>query len=171
MDILFVAGFAPIAPDPAASARFYRHTLGLPLEVVSGDYLAVDGFGGTKHLGVWPLADAAQSCFGTSEWPADVPVPQATIEFEVADVAAAAAELEAEGLTLVHGARTEPWGQTIARVLGPEGLLVGVCHTPWLHDDSEATEDILRDDELVESIRRSQDEAAAGKRSALRDRV
>lgn len=140
MDILFVAGFAPIATHPAASAGFYRDTLGRPLEVVSGDYLAVDGFAGTKHLGVWPLADAAESCFGTREWPADVPVPQATIEFEVADVAAAAAELEAAGLTLVHGARTEPWGQTIARVLGPEGLLVGVCHTPWLHADGEATD-------------------------------
>jgi hypothetical protein len=56
--------------------------------VVSGDYLAVDGFAGTKHLGVWPLADAAESCFGTREWQAEVPVPQATIEFEVAHAAA-----------------------------------------------------------------------------------
>ena len=52
--------------------------------------------------------------------------PQATIEFEVADVAAAAAELESKGHTLIHGPRTEPWGQVIARLLGPEGLLVGV---------------------------------------------
>lgn len=134
MEILFVAGFAPIAADPPASHTFYRDVLGLPLETVSGDYIAVDGFLGVKHLGVWPLAEAAESCFGTTEWPADIAVPQATIEFEVADVAAAAAELEANGLTLVHGARTEPWGQTIARVLGPEGLLIGVCHTPWLHE-------------------------------------
>lgn len=134
MEILFVAGFAPIVADPFAGHTFYRDTLGLPLETVSGDYLAVDGFPGVKHLGVWPLTEAAESCFGTREWPADVAVPQATIEFEVADVAAAAAELEAKGLTLVHGARTEPWGQTIARVLGPEGLLIGVCHTPWLHE-------------------------------------
>lgn len=27
----------------------------------------------------------------------------------------------------------EPWQQTIARLLSPEGLIVGVCHTPWLH--------------------------------------
>lgn len=134
MEILFVAGFAPIVSDPPAAATFYRDQLGLPLEVVSGEYLAVDGFGGVKHLGVWPLADAAQSCFGTPEWPADVPVPQATIEFEVADVAGAAAELVALGHRLVHGARTEPWGQEIARLLGPEGLLVGLCHTPWLHE-------------------------------------
>ena len=133
MQVLFVAGFAPIVTDPAAGQAFYRDVLGLPLEVVSGDYIAVDGFEGTKHLGVWPLADAAQSCFGSPEWPADVPIPQATIEFEVADVADAAAELEAKGHSLIHGVRTEPWGQVIARLSGPEGLLIGVCHTPWLH--------------------------------------
>ena len=134
MDILFVAGFAPIATDVTASQAFYRETLGLPLEVVSGDYIAVDGFDGAKHLGVWPLALAAESCFGTSEWPDDVPVPQASIEFEVADVEAAAAELVEAGHTLIHETRTEPWGQSIARLLGPEGLLVGVCHTPHLHE-------------------------------------
>ena len=136
MDILFVAGVAPIVADPDAGKRFYRDTLGLPLEDVSEDYVAVDGFAGTRHLGVWPLADAARSCFGTDAWPADVAVPQATIEFEVADeaaVASAAAELEEAGHRLIHGARTEPWGQTLARLLGPEGLLIGVCHTPWLH--------------------------------------
>ena len=136
MDILFVAGFAPIGPDPASAVPFYRDALGLPLETVSGDYVAVDGFEGTRHLGVWPLADAASSCFGRPEWPADLPVPQATIEFEVADVQAAADELKASGHTLIHDTRTEPWGQVIARLLGPEGLLVGLCHTPWLHEPS-----------------------------------
>lgn len=134
MEILFVAGFAPIVADPQAARAFYKDTLGLPLITVSGDYVAMEGFPGVKHFGVWPLAEAAQSCFGATEWPAGVPTPQATIEFEVADVAAAAAELEAQGLTLVHGARTEPWGQTIARVVGPEGLLIGLCNTPWLHE-------------------------------------
>ena len=134
MDILFVAGFASIVPNPAAGASFYRDALGLPLKIVSGDYLAVDGFDGSKHLGVWPLADAAQSCFGTDTWPEDVPIPQATIEFEVADVDAAVDELKTKGLTLIHEARVEPWGQTIARLLGPEGLLIGLCITPWLHE-------------------------------------
>ncbi|MCP3987821.1 MAG: glyoxalase [Actinomycetia bacterium] len=133
MEILFVAGVSPIVADPGEAQSFYRDKLGLPLEVVSGDYVAVDGFEGTKHLGVWPLADAAQSVFGQPQWPDEIPVPQATIEFEVADVAAAAAELEASGLTLLHGARTEPWGQEIARLLGPENLLIGLCRTPWLH--------------------------------------
>ena len=138
MDIIFIAGFASIVPDTAAGASFYRDALGLPLKVVSGDYLAVDGFDGSKHLGVWPLVDAAQSCFGTDTWPEHIPIPQATIEFEVADVDAAVAELKAKGHTLIHETRVEPWGQTIARLLGPEGLLVGLCITPWLHVDQEA---------------------------------
>lgn len=135
MEILFVAGFAPIIANPEAGRRFYRDTLGLPLSVVSDDYIATDDLDGVKHFGLWPLADAAQSCFGTRDWPADVPIPQATIEFEVADVGSAAAELEAAGYTLIHASRTEPWGQTLARLLGPEGLLVAVCHTPWLRED------------------------------------
>jgi len=135
MDILFIAGFAPIVADPTTAIEFYRDTLGLPLETVSGEYVAVDGFGGTKHLGIWPLSQAAQSCFGTDTWPADIPIPQATIEFEVTDVTTAAGELIAAGHQLIHDTKTEPWGQTIARCLGPEGLLIGLCHTPWLHKD------------------------------------
>jgi hypothetical protein len=73
------------------------------------------------------------SCFGTSVWPDHVPIPQATIEFEVRDVDAAVEELTASGHSLIHGKRVEPWGQTIARLLGPEGLLIGICVTPWLH--------------------------------------
>lgn len=138
MDIVFVAGFAPIAADPTASAAFYRDVIGVPLETVQGDYVAVDGFGGVNHFGVWPLADAARSCFGSDEWPADVSVPQATVEFEVAtadEVAPALAELVDAGHEPVHETKTEPWGQTIGRVLSPEGLLVGICHTPWFHQD------------------------------------
>jgi catechol 2,3-dioxygenase-like lactoylglutathione lyase family enzyme len=137
--IEFIAGFAAIVPEPASAQRFYRDVLGLPLRTNAGnpDYVAMDGFGGVKHFGVWPLADAAESCFGTRAWPAHVPVPQATVEFELADDAAVesgARELEAQGYTLLHGRRTEPWGQVLARLLGPEGLLVGLSYTPWLHE-------------------------------------
>lgn len=138
MDIQFVAGFAPIVADPSAARAFYRDALGLPLVADTGnpDYVAMDGFEGAKHFGVWPLADAAESCFGAREWPADVPVPQATVEFELASVAAvgeAVSELESLGYRMVHGPRTEPWGQTVARLLGPEGLLVGLSYAPWFH--------------------------------------
>lgn len=134
MRILFVAGFSPIVRDPAAARRLYADTLGLAFETTIGDYVFTESLAGTKHLGLWPLPAAAEACFGTPEWPRDVPVPQAALELEVDDVAGAAAELEARGYRLLHGARTEPWKQTIARLLTDDGLLVGVCHTPWLRE-------------------------------------
>jgi catechol 2,3-dioxygenase-like lactoylglutathione lyase family enzyme len=136
MEIVFVAGFAPIVSDPSTAVPFYRDTLGLPLEGVSGDYVAMEGFGGVKHFGVWPLADAAQACFGTTMWPDTHPVPHATVEFELADavaVEAAVTELVGGGHTLVHDAQLMPWGQTIARLQSADGLLIGLCFTPWLH--------------------------------------
>lgn len=134
MEVLFVASIAPIVRDADAARAFYRDALGLRFEGGDGDYVYTHELEGTKHLGLWPLTEAANSCFGTSEWPAEVPVPQASIEFEVADVAAAAEELEAKGYRLIHEARTEPWGQVTARLLSPEGLLIAVCYTPAFHD-------------------------------------
>jgi catechol 2,3-dioxygenase-like lactoylglutathione lyase family enzyme len=133
MDVQFVASVAPIVRDADAARAFYRDALGLTFEGGDGDYVYTHRLEGTKHLGLWPLAEAANSCFGTSEWPTDVPVPQASIEFEVADVAAAAEELKAKDYRLIHDARTEPWGQVTARLLSPEGLLIAVCYTPAFH--------------------------------------
>ena len=137
MNVRFVASFAPIVADPALSQAFYRGALGLAFEGGAGDYVFTEKLGGVKHFGLWPLAEAAQACFGTPDWPATVTVPQASIEFELGDVAAvsaAADELLERGHTLLHPAKTEPWGQTIARLLSPEGLLVGICYTPWFHE-------------------------------------
>ena len=133
MDVQFVASVAPIVRDADAARAFYRDALGLSFEGGDGDYVYTHRLEGTKHLGLWPLAEAANSCFGTSEWPTDVPVPQASIEFEVADVAAAAEELKSKDYRLIHDARTEPWGQVTARLLSPEGLLIAVCYTPAFH--------------------------------------
>ena len=47
MDILFVANFSPIVSDPEVGRAFYRDALELPLEAVSGDYIAMDGFEGS----------------------------------------------------------------------------------------------------------------------------
>jgi catechol 2,3-dioxygenase-like lactoylglutathione lyase family enzyme len=138
MEVLFVAGFSPIVPDRQTSREFYAGALQLPLEHEEGEYIFADRLSGVKHFGLWPLSQAAQTCFGTVDWPTEVPVPQATIEFEVRDVAAAANELEQNGYVLIHSAKTEPWGQTIARLLSPEGLLIGVSYAPSLHDSNEA---------------------------------
>src|SRR5437764_14498937 len=98
MNIEFVSSVAVIAPDPPASRVLYVESLGLPLEVRGGEYYASERVAGCKHFGVWPLSQAAEACFGNPEWPADRPVPQVSIEFDVPDataVQAAAAELQA----------------------------------------------------------------------------
>jgi catechol 2,3-dioxygenase-like lactoylglutathione lyase family enzyme len=136
MDVLFVSSVSVIAPDPPASRRLYVDALGLPLERMGGEYFASEHIEGSKHFGVWPLTEAAQACFGSPEWPADRPVPQVSIEFELADadaVAAGAAELQAAGWPLLHEARTEPWGQVVARILSPEGAVVGLSYAPSFH--------------------------------------
>jgi hypothetical protein len=48
-------------------------------------------------------------------------------------VASAVAELEAAGHRLLRGVKLEPWGQTTSHLLSPEGLLLGVTYTPWMH--------------------------------------
>lgn len=131
MKVLFVAGFSPIVTDLAASKGLYIQALGLPLE---GDYPMTERLEGVKHFGLWSLSDAAKSCFGTDEWPPDIPIPQANIEFDVDDVEMAAEELERRGYKLFHRAKTEPWGQTIARLLSPEGVAIGLSYTPWMRN-------------------------------------
>ena len=131
MHIRFISSFAPIYVDRTATEKLYVGTFGLELEDADG-YLHSEKVEGVRHFGLWPLEQAAEACFGTKEWPADVPRPQASVEFEVDDVAEAAKELEGRGYQLLHGARTEPWGQTVARLLSPEGLIVGVSYAPWM---------------------------------------
>lgn len=93
------------------------------------------GLPGVKHFALWPLSQAARSCFGSDAWPEHLPIPQAWLEFDVDDVEAATAELTARGYTLLVAARKEQWGQTVTRLLGPEGLLLGITHTPWMRAD------------------------------------
>lgn len=141
MKILFISSMAVVARDPAESRKLFVDALGLPLQRHEGDdYFLSESIGGSKHFGVWPLAQAAEACFGTREWPAELPTPQACIEFEVEDLASvddAAEELRQRGYAMLHGARTEPWGQTVARLLTSEGAIVGISFAPWLHESGE----------------------------------
>ena len=137
MKILFIASFAVIAPDPPKSRELYVEALGLPLSAgQDGEYWHSEEIVGSKHFGVWPLSQAAEACFGTTDWPADRPVPQVSVEFDVADAAAvdaAAQELQQAGYELLHPARQEPWGQTVARLQSLEGAIVGISYAPQLH--------------------------------------
>ena len=137
MDVQFITSVAVVTADPPQSRRLFKDALGLPLEGDGDGYYSSGNIGGSKHFGVWPLTEAAQACFGSPDWPADRVVPQASIEFEVAGadaVTAAGAELEAAGYELLHSARTEPWGQTVARLLTSDGLIVGISYAPVLHE-------------------------------------
>jgi catechol 2,3-dioxygenase-like lactoylglutathione lyase family enzyme len=137
MDVQFIASTAVITSDPKVSRKLYVDALGLPLSASDdGDYFSSEEIGGSKHFGIWPLTQAAQACFGTPDWPVDRPVPQASVEFEVgaADaVQLAADELKEKGFVLLHEARVEPWGQTVARLQSTEGAIIGVSYAPWRH--------------------------------------
>ncbi len=138
MKISFLAGASPIVASTADSVAFFHGALGVSFADPDGEYPATDALDGVKHFGLWNLREAAQSCFGTDEWPSERIKPQACFEFDVESagaVATAAEELAAKGYELLAPVRTEPWGQVVARLQTPEGLLVGVTFTPWMHDD------------------------------------
>lgn len=137
MKVLFVSSVSVISSTPPLDRRLFVDALGLPLEG-EDDYVFTEALPGVKHFGVWPLTQAAQACFGTQTWPDDRPLPQASIEFDVDDVEAATAELQAKGYKLLHSPRTEPWGQTLARVQSADGLVIGIGHTPWMREDPAA---------------------------------
>lgn len=130
--VLFVAGFGPIVRDGEASQKLYREAFHIPFKADETGYLYTDALKGVKHFALWPLSQAAQSCFGKDSWPDEIPVPQAWIEFDVESVEDATAELESRGYRMLVAGRKEPWGQTVTRLIGPEGLLVGITFTPGM---------------------------------------
>ncbi|HEV2278353.1 MAG TPA: VOC family protein [Acidobacteriaceae bacterium] len=130
MKVLFVTGFGPIVRQPAEDRRLFRDVLGIRFKEESNGYLHTEALDGVKTFALWPLSQAAQSCFGTDTWPVDIPAPQAWLEFDVDSVEQASAELESQGYRLLVKNRKEPWGQTVSRLLAPDGLLIGISYTP-----------------------------------------
>lgn len=128
--VLFIAGFGPVVPDESSGRALYVNALGIPFKEENGGYLHTESLEGAKTFALWPLSQAAQSCFGTASWPSDIPAPQAWLEFDVEDVDAATAALEREGYRMLVRRKREPWGQIVSRFLGPEGLLIGITFTP-----------------------------------------
>jgi catechol 2,3-dioxygenase-like lactoylglutathione lyase family enzyme len=138
----FVAGFGPIIRDPDTAHGFWRDGLGIEFEEPAPGYFTNDSLDGVKAFAMWPLSQAAESTFGTPDWPPDLPVPQAWLELDVESaeaVGAAIEEMRAAGHRVLREAQEEPWGQTTARLLSPEGLLVGITFTPWMHPAEDST--------------------------------
>jgi len=71
--ILFVAGFGPIVRNRDASRKLYAETFDIPLKEDEGGYLHTEALKGVKHFALWPLSQAARSCFGKDSWPDDIP--------------------------------------------------------------------------------------------------
>lgn len=132
---LFIAGFGPIVIEAQASHELYSRAFGIPFKAEKGGYLHTESLNGANTFALWPLSQAAQSCFGMDSWPQDIPIPQAWIEFDVDSVEAATAELESRGYRMLVRNRNEPWGQTVSRFIGPEGLLVGITFTPSMREE------------------------------------
>lgn len=67
MKVTFVTSVAIVTPVPARSRKLMVGALGLPLDHAEGDeYYSTEKLGGRKHIGVRPLAQAAQACLGTT---------------------------------------------------------------------------------------------------------
>lgn len=136
LNVLFIAGFGPITLSSIESQSLYINTLNLPLKAMPNNptYFSSESgeLEGVKHFALWPLAQAAQSCFGSEQWPSNVTIPQSWIEFEVEDLAQASETLVSKGYHLLVNQRVEPWGQSVTRFLSPEGVLIGLTITPWL---------------------------------------
>jgi hypothetical protein len=134
IDVLFIAGFGPIVPDTTQSRKLYSDTLGIPFKEETGQYLHTETLKGARTFALWPLSQAAQSCFGKDSWPDNVPVPQAWLEFDVDNVPEATMALEARGYRILVKNKKEPWGQTVSRFISPEGLLLGITFTPAMRE-------------------------------------
>ena len=113
--VLFIAGFGPIVHDTAESHKLYRDFLGIAFKEESGSYLHTEDVPGAKTFALWPLSQAAESCFGSNSWPKNVPVPQAWLEFDVESVESATAALESAGYRMLVKNKKEPWGQIVSR--------------------------------------------------------
>ena len=132
--VLFIAGFGPIVREPDASRKLYNQILGIGFKEEDGGYLHTEALNGAKTFALWPLSQAAQSCFGKDSWPSEIPAPQAWLEFDVDSVEKATKELESHGHRMLVKNKKEPWGQTVSRFITPEGLLVGITFTPALRE-------------------------------------
>lgn len=133
--VLFIAGFGPIVRETATSRKLYCEALGIPFIEESGGYFHTESLQGVKTFALWPLSQAAHSCFGNPSWPKDLPVPQAWLEFDVESVENATADLESQGYRILVKNKKEPWGQVVTRLLSPEGLLVGITFTPSMRKE------------------------------------
>lgn len=111
--------------DVKASVGFYERAFGLTARFVddAGDFAEM-ATGGTA------LAFSSRALMrqlGKTPAAADPAAPVFEIAFTTDDVAAALDRAVAAGARLVQAPEDMPWGQTVAYVADPEGVLVELC--------------------------------------------
>jgi catechol 2,3-dioxygenase-like lactoylglutathione lyase family enzyme len=111
--------------SPEKALAFYEQAFGLSRSMLheSGDY-------GELETGVTKLAFSSRKLMtelGKTPGAPDPERPVFEIAFETGDVPAALARAVAAGAILKQPARAEPWGQTTAYVVDPNGFLVEIC--------------------------------------------
>ena len=121
--IRHVASVGEIVEDLPKAIAFYE-SLGITVNDVGG--YAILEVPGVLHFGVWTRAAAAESIYGTADAADRVPLGF-HVEFEVDDISTYA---DVFGERIVHGDRTEPWGQKVLRYLAPSGVPCSVAETP-----------------------------------------
>ena len=74
--VLFIAGFGPIVREATASRKLYNQILGIGFKEENDGYLHTEALKGAKSFALWPLSQAAHSCFGEDSWPHEIPAPR-----------------------------------------------------------------------------------------------
>jgi catechol 2,3-dioxygenase-like lactoylglutathione lyase family enzyme len=118
--ILYVA-------DVESSVRFYERAFGLSRRFVSpeGDYGELDTGGTTLAMAAATLAASnLASAGGYAELDATAPPPGVSLTLVTADVPAALRLALEAGATPYVDTHDMPWGQTVAYVRDPDGVLV-----------------------------------------------
>lgn len=114
-------------PDVKAAITFYEKAFGLTVGFAdeTGDFAQM-------NTGATSLAFAKEGMVrdlgvGFTPLRPDVAAPGIEIALTTVDVSAALAAALAAGAMLVKEAEEKPWGQTVAYVRDPFGLLVELC--------------------------------------------
>jgi len=116
--ILYVA-------DLDASARFYRDTIGLPLEPGFNEPAGDPWYGGSHAEYSWREGAYLHFALFPARPPQNRRSSGAELGFLVADLGPVHERALAAGVPVLHAPRPEPWGLT-ARYLDPDENIVGV---------------------------------------------
>ena len=129
MPVARLTSFVLLVSDVAGSTQFYTSLLDQEVATDQGDLNVTF----TSGLALWDRRHARGVIHGGEREYRDGD-QNVELYLETDDVAALADRLRARGVPFVHEVRTQPWQQSVLRVLDPDGFVVEVA---------EAMDDVL----------------------------